>query len=75
MNEMQKALINLGYLYDSADGDFGNNTENAVKKFQQANGFEDDGILTESQAEKLWKSSGAVTATRSNSGGTQQSLT
>ena len=43
---MQERLIELGYLDDSADGVFGNNTLIAVKFFQQDAGFDVDGIAS-----------------------------
>lgn len=43
---MQERLIELGYLDDSADGIFGNNTLIAVKFFQQDAGFDVDGIAS-----------------------------
>ena len=48
---LQEVLIKLGYSIGSwgADGDFGNDTEKAVKKFQKDNGLDNDGevgILT-----------------------------
>ena len=42
---MQEYLIRLGYSVgeDGPDGDFGRNTEDAVKAFQHASGLDDDG--------------------------------
>lgn len=42
---IQKKLKELGYLSDSVDGDFGPNTEKAVKSFQKASGLEVDGVV------------------------------
>ena len=44
---LQKALINAGYSCGStgADGDFGTNTEKAVKAFQKVKGLTVDGIV------------------------------
>lgn len=44
---MQEALISLGYLKGTADGIFGNNTENAVRKFQKKNKLTPDGLAGE----------------------------
>ena len=41
---LQQALIDLGYLEGSADGIFGNKTENAVRRFQSKNGMTSDGL-------------------------------
>ena len=41
---LQQALIDLGYLSGSADGDYGANTTNAVISFQAVNGLSADGI-------------------------------
>ena len=40
---LQKRLFALGYLTTEPDGVFGKDTENAIKRFQQRNGFIDDG--------------------------------
>ncbi len=42
--EMQRALIDQGYLVSRVDGDFGKKTQEAVRKFQRAMGFEETGI-------------------------------
>ena len=51
VKQLQQRLIDLGYLNDTADGKFGNNTMTAVKMFQQAmglpvTGVADDATLT-----------------------------
>lgn len=52
---MQQRLISLGYSCGStgADGDFGTNTYNAVKKFQKAKGLTQDGIVGKNTWKKL----------------------
>ena len=47
VRELQNALISLGYLNGTADGVFGNNTENAVRKFQKKNKLVPDGLAGE----------------------------
>ena len=51
---MQNRLIELGYLKDSADGVFGENTQTAVKAFQKYNGLEMTGIADATTQEKLF---------------------
>ncbi len=41
---LQQKLIDLGYLEGTADGTFGDETEKAVRKFQQKNGLKADGL-------------------------------
>lgn len=41
---LQNRLIELGYLRDSADGTFGENTKTAVQAFQKNNGLQETGI-------------------------------
>lgn len=58
VKDMQKKLIDCGYLNDSADGVFGKNTEAAVKAFQKAAKLNVDGIAfpqTLNKLEKEWK--------------------
>ena len=38
VRELQQALIDLGFLKGTADGIFGNKTENAVRAFQKTKG-------------------------------------
>lgn len=49
VTEMQKQLINAGYvlLQYGADGDFGRETEEALKRFQADNGLKSDGVFGE----------------------------
>ena len=49
----QERLIAAGYLAESADGSFGARTENAVQRFQQANGLEPTGVITNVEADLL----------------------
>lgn len=44
VKELQQALIDLGYLGGTADGIFGNKTENAVRSFQRKNKLTADGL-------------------------------
>lgn len=53
--KMQQALIDLSYLKGNADGIFGNKTENAVRKFQKANGLKVDGIAGKQTLTLLYK--------------------
>jgi peptidoglycan hydrolase-like protein with peptidoglycan-binding domain len=41
--KLQQRLFELGYLTTQPDGKYGQDTENAIKRFQQASGFIDDG--------------------------------
>ena len=45
VEQLQKALKDLGYDPGAVDGKFGANTEAAVKSFQSANGIAVDGIV------------------------------
>ena len=44
VRKLQQALITLGYLKGTADGVFGNKTENAVRAFQKAKKLKVDGL-------------------------------
>lgn len=45
VKEIQQRLIDLNYLFDVADGAFGNNSTNAVFAFQAANGLPEYGVV------------------------------
>ena len=63
---MQQALINLGYLEGTADGQFGDKTEEAVKAFQRKNGLTPDGLAgkkTRSMLDSAKKGSNSTTPT------------
>lgn len=47
VTRLQQALADLGYLSDTADGQFGTNTQNAVILFQAVNGLSADGLAGE----------------------------
>lgn len=72
VKKLQQRLKDLGYLTDSADGNFGTNTETAVKRFQQAIGLTQTGVASSYMQERLFASdaprySGGSTATRTPS--------
>ncbi len=64
VKQMQEALISLGYLGGTPDGIFGTNTENAVKKFQRANGLKADGLAGTQTLALIYEKAG-VTGTSS----------
>jgi len=51
---LQEALAELGYLNGAADGNFGTGTQTAVKKFQEDNGLDSDGIAGKMTLEMLF---------------------
>ncbi len=57
---VQAALKRLGYFEGKCDGDFGEYTENAVKRFQAQNGLTADGIVGQATLNKLSSSSAAT---------------
>ena len=64
---VQRKLKELGYYTGSIDGDFGKETEKAVKAFQKANGLSADGKVGEQTLKKL-NDKKAKTAKQASSG-------
>ena len=62
---VQRKLKELGYYNGSIDGDFGSETEKAVKAFQKANGLTADGKVGEQTLKKL-NDKNAKTAKQAN---------
>ena len=62
---VQKKLKELGYYTGSIDGDFGKETDKAVKAFQKANGLTPDGKVGEQTLKKL-NDKNAKTAKQAN---------
>ena len=62
VRDMQTALIRLGYLGGTADGIFGTNTENAVKKFQRANKLTADGLAGTGTLDVLYRKAGTASS-------------
>ncbi len=54
---LQQALTELGYLNGATDGNFGTGTMTAVKKFQEDNGLDADGIAGKLTQEALYAKS------------------
>ncbi|MBR0512636.1 MAG: peptidoglycan-binding protein [Clostridia bacterium] len=54
VKKLQQALINLGFLSGTADGKFGNKTEEAVRRFQKANKLDVDGLAGKMTQEILY---------------------
>ena len=64
---LQTRLKELGYYTGSVDGDFGNNTQNAVKAFQKQNGLTADGVVGAQTANMLNSSSAVVASVEKES--------
>lgn len=62
VREMQKKLMEAGYALPKygADGDFGGETEEALKQFQLANGINPDGVLDDTTRKLLFKEEGKL---------------
>ena len=54
VERMQRRLIELGYLANGADGDFGPKTTAALKAFQEAAGLTVDGVATQTVLDALY---------------------
>lgn len=65
VKKLQQTLINAGYNVGStgADGIYGTNTANAVKKYQADNGLTVDGVAGEQTLGSLYKNTPSVQAT------------
>lgn len=63
IKRIQQRLKELGYLTSSADGDFGDKTETAVKAFQSRNGLTVDGKVGKNTLSKLFSDSAKKAAT------------
>ena len=74
VKKVQQRLKKLGYYSGSVDGDYGNGTKTAVKKFQKNNGLTANGTVNSKTLAKL-NSSGAKKATVSDSGGNNGKIT
>lgn len=57
VTKLQNRLIQLGYMADKADGDYGGVTEKAVKLFQASLGWEQTGVATASLQSYLYSGS------------------
>ena len=68
VKQIQQRLSNWGYYTGSVDGVFGSMTEQAVKKFQRANGLTADGIVGPATAAKI-----GISLSGSSSGNKYQS--
>lgn len=68
VKNVQKRLKKLGYYNGSIDGDYGNGTKTAVKKFQKRNGLNANGKVNSKTLAKL-NSSSAKKATASDASG------
>ena len=65
--KLQQALECLGYYDGAIDGDYGNGTYNAVKKFQQKRGMKADGVAGTSTIRVLFGEDAANTSSSSSS--------
>ena len=74
VQKLQQALIDQGYLSGTADGKFGVNTENAVRKFQRAHGLRADG-LAGAKTQALLFSGGNNSSQEQSSSGTKSENT
>ena len=59
MRKLQAALTAVGYGTRGVDGDFGRNTENAVKRFEADMGVAEDGVAWPGLQKALYGLAGA----------------
>jgi len=62
---LQNRLVELGYLRDSADGIFGQNTEKAIKELQRSNNLEETGEASPELQQLLFSGAELITAENS----------
>ena len=62
---LQNRLVELGYLRDSADGIFGQNTEKAIKELQRSNNLTETGEASVELQELLYSGAELITAENS----------
>ena len=74
VRKMQSRLISLGYLSGSADGKFGESTEEAVKRFQRNHNLTADGVAGSATLDKLYSSSAKHFSGDSGTSGSSDSL-
>lgn len=60
--KIQNRLVELGYMSDGADGEYGAKTETAVKSFQTANSLEATGIVEQTTYDKLFSDTAVAAA-------------
>ena len=58
---LQNRLIALGFLKDSADGVYGENTETAIEQFQKLNGLERTGVADPETQRRLFSDMSTLT--------------
>ena len=73
--EMQNRLYELGWLLGDRDGNFGTQTQTAVKMFQQAAGLEVTGIADNATLTALYADDAPTTLYADENGGTSATST
>ncbi len=68
VQKLQEALITLGYLKGTADGIYGNKTENAVRKFQRKNKLSADGLAGVKTKELIFSKASGKSSSSGTSG-------
>ncbi|MEM1425139.1 MAG: peptidoglycan-binding protein [Cyanobacteria bacterium P01_H01_bin.130] len=59
VGQLQTQLRSLGFFQGRSDGNFGNNTLNAVKAFQQSRGLASDGVVGPNTRASLYEGAGS----------------